>query len=177
MADRLTKDDLKLVRDTLLKAASKWYDLGLELGLSVDYLDTITKDNPQDCLRVMLTYWLSCLDLQPSWKQVIVALRSRAVNYPLLAEEIEQTYFTAVGNIQLSDQWKCELIQSMTFKGITSSQVSHHQVEKAKLCIKHGGTYTERYKHVDFQKLLNKNQVSCIIYYVLFKGGMEGICR
>ena len=149
MADRLTKDDLKIVRNELLKAASKWYDLGLELGLSVDYLDTINKDNPQDCLREMLTYWLSCLDLEPSWKQVITALRSRAVNYPALAEEIEQ-------------MWKRELIQSMTFKGITSSQVSHGQVEKAKECIKYGGTPTERYKFVEFEKLLNKNQVSLL---------------
>ena len=44
----------------------------------------------QDCLHEMLTHWLSHLDLKPSWKGVTIALRSQAVNYPELAENIER---------------------------------------------------------------------------------------
>ena len=95
MADRLTKDHLKIVRNALYKAASKWYDVGLELDISPDDLNTIKKansDNPPDCLREMLTHWLSRVDPEPSWNDIIFALYNPAVNYPALAEEIKQEY-------------------------------------------------------------------------------------
>ena len=55
------------------------------------------------------------------------------------------------------DHWKAELIQS--FEDITSREVSKSQAEKAKLCIKNGGTCKERYLLIDFEKVLSRNQV------------------
>ena len=55
------------------------------------------------------------------------------------------------------DHWKAELIQS--FEDITSREVSKGQAEKAKLCIKNGGTCKERYLLIDFEKVLSRNQV------------------
>ena len=65
MADRLTKDDLKIVRNAVYDAAAKWYDLGIELGIPADKLDAIKKkenDDPSACLRELLKDWLSLWD-------------------------------------------------------------------------------------------------------------------
>ena len=88
---KLTTSHLSRVRNEVLSAAAKWYDIGLELGVTADYLDAIKKanDDPQDCLRELLKRWLSNVDPQPSWEALVAALRNPAVNYPALASEIE----------------------------------------------------------------------------------------
>ena len=91
----------------MLSAAAKWYDLGLELGLTADYLDTIKKanDDPQDCLRELLRHWLSGVDPQPSWKALVAALRSPAVNYPALANDIGQKRCSTAAEPQIHVQF------------------------------------------------------------------------
>ena len=93
---RLTKNDLKEVRNKVFPATSKWYDLGLELGILSDDLDTIKKgnDEPQDCLREVLKRWLDNADLTPTWTTIIIALRSPAVGHQSFAEELEQQVCT-----------------------------------------------------------------------------------
>jgi hypothetical protein len=199
----LSTTDLSKVRNEILSAAAKWYDIGLELGLTADYLDTIKKanDDPQDCLRELLRRWLSGVDPQPSWKALIAALSTQAVNYHALASEIEQKYSSKSTGISVQSSchpstknvtepdilsgsadiegvlpnhfpsarptakprrqregWKNDLIQS--FEGIISCEVMPDQIEKAKQCIKRGGTRNERYKLLEFERLLNENQVS-----------------
>ena len=194
---KLSTNDLSKVRNAIFSAAAKWYDIGLELGLTADYLDTLrkTNDDPQDCLRELLRRWLSGVDRQPSWKALITALSSPAVNYHALASEIEERYSS--GNAGIHEQsvschpstnnvsghepegallhrfppprptakprrqrgrWRHELVQS--FEGITFREVTPDQIENAKLCIKYGGTCKERYQLLEFEKLLNENQVS-----------------
>ena len=98
MAYRLTKNDLRIVRNGVLSVSSKWYDLGLELGISPDHLDAIRKgnDDPQDCLREVLKRWLADVEPAPTWRTVIIALRNPAVGHHSLAEELEQKYCTKV---------------------------------------------------------------------------------
>ena len=93
---RLTKNDLKEVRNKVLPATSKWYDLGLELGILSDDLDTVKtgNDKPQDCLREVLKRWLDNAELTPTWTTIIIALRSPAVGHHSLAEELEQQVCT-----------------------------------------------------------------------------------
>ena len=197
---KLSTGDLSKVRNEILSAAAKWYDIGLELGMTADYLDTIrkTNDDPQDCLRELLRRWLSGVDPQPSWKALITALSTPVVNYHALASEIEEKYNSGNAGIHvpllesvfchpstnnMSDHepegallnrfppprptakprrlrggWRYELIQS--FEGITSHEATPDQIQKAKQCIKRGGTYKERYQLLEFEKLLNENQVS-----------------
>ena len=90
MADKLTKKDLRTVRNAVYDVAAKWYDLGLELGIPADYLDTIktSHSDPQDCLREMLRRWLSGVDPEPSWKVLSDALRNQAVGFQYLADRI-----------------------------------------------------------------------------------------
>ena len=212
---KLNTRDLSKVRNEVLSAAAKWYDIGLELGMSVDYLDTVKKENDdqKDCLREMLRQWLSGVDPEPSWESLVAALRIPVVNYPALASEIElkfcgvsvesienqmqpiplhpncvtdnelatqqsQSQSTTIPEpvdvlndqpstktrpvpkphhsktLSVDDPWKRELVQSL--EDATSSEVTQDLVEKAEKCIKHS---SERYNLLEFEKILNENQV------------------
>ena len=216
---KLTTSDLSKVRNEVFSAAAKWYDIGLELGVSADDLDTIKKanDDPKECLREMLRQWLSKVDLEPTWEALIAALRIPAVNYPALANEIklkfcdaptkstetnqqpvtsplngvtdcDQTAQPGSATIEpmdmiddslgastpkprpvpkshrsrsksIDEPLKRELVQS--FKGATSCEVTSDQIEKAEECIfKEIGAREERYSLIEFDKILNENQVS-----------------
>ena len=57
----------------------------------------------------------------------------------------------------VDNEWKTALIDS--FEGFNASQVSQMHVNKAKDCIRSGGTRDERYRLVPFERILNDNQV------------------
>ena len=127
--NRLTKDDLKIVRNRVFPAAAKWYDLGLELDISVDYLDTISGDRgnkPEDCLREVLRRWLSGVNPEPTWKTLITALRVPAVGHQSLAEEIEQTCSRSV---IVSET----MIQQQTVQSDHASQVTKQTIANENL--------------------------------------------
>ena len=88
MASKLTTKDLRTVRNAVYDAASKWYDLGLELGISPNRLDTIKKDKPEDWLREMLNIWLSDGELTSTWEILSNALCNQAVGLSYIAEKI-----------------------------------------------------------------------------------------
>lgn len=90
MASKLTTQDLRIVRNAVYNTASKWYDLGLELGISPNRLDTIkkTNDDPHDCLRDMLSQWLSDGESTSTWEALSHALRNQAVGFSYIAEKI-----------------------------------------------------------------------------------------
>ena len=56
------------------------------------------------------------------------------------------------------EPFKRELVQS--FEGATSNKVTQDQIERAKVCIKDGGSRNERYSLVEFDTILNENKVS-----------------
>ena len=89
---RLTKNDIKTIRREVFPAAAKYYDLGIELGLDPDYLNTLTSKSDEENLRELLIRWLSGIDPEPTWKALCDALCSPAVKQELLAEEIEEKY-------------------------------------------------------------------------------------
>ena len=95
MSSRLTTDDLKEVRDLLYEVRRKWYDIGLELGLKVDELDTIKASYSEaqilDRLTEMLKKWLKLTTPQPTWEALELALRSKAVDEQELANEGKNT--------------------------------------------------------------------------------------
>ena len=68
-----TKD---LNRYVARKFASDWEDIGIELGLDLDVLKIIARDNPQRseaCLRETLDKWLK-LNTDATWEILEVAL-------------------------------------------------------------------------------------------------------
>ena len=58
----------------------------------------------------MLTQWLSGVDSEPSWNDIIKALHNPAVNYPALAEEIKQKHC----NIKLDGSHTAIIRKSVT---------------------------------------------------------------
>ena len=59
------------------KYATDWYDIGIELGLELDVLNIIKKDNPQECVACFqntLDKWLKLNTDDATWKTLEVAL-------------------------------------------------------------------------------------------------------
>ena len=57
--------------------ATDWYDIGIELGLKLNVLKTIRRDNHHqnvDCLRDTLDKWLTMNTDDATWKALEVAL-------------------------------------------------------------------------------------------------------
>ena len=77
--DILTVENLREIQNILNDghfSSSKWYDLGLSLGLLNPKLKTIEKDSPKDsdgCLRECLLSWLQTDD-KATWTKLVSAL-------------------------------------------------------------------------------------------------------
>ena len=59
------------------KYAADWEDVGIELGLDLDVLDIIKKDNPhqsETCFKKTLDKWLKLNTDDATWKTLEVAL-------------------------------------------------------------------------------------------------------
>ncbi|XP_064385940.1 uncharacterized protein LOC135334611 isoform X5 [Halichondria panicea] len=86
---------LREVRTALWSARAKWMSLGLVLGLPVGTLEAIQEANltnmPGDCFTELLAEWLKSSP-NPTWSQLVEALRSPIIDYPGIADEIEDKY-------------------------------------------------------------------------------------
>ena len=89
----LTENDLYVLMEELNNIRSKWYEIGLQLEVSVGTLNAIKKDyhTTSDCLRETLTTWLKTFS-SPAWSTMVDVLKSRTVGEVNLAVELEQKY-------------------------------------------------------------------------------------
>ena len=88
---QLSVGDLQKVQKCIWDARSKWYNIGLELGIDAGTLDTIdSTQNPDCCFRAMLTKWLRQDSPKPTRTALAVALRSPSVGHGKLAEQALQ---------------------------------------------------------------------------------------
>ena len=81
------------VIDVLWDARSKWRNIGIAVELKPSALASIASENPNsdgDKLTAVLTEWFKQIDPEPSWEQLVKALRSPAVDFPDIARKIEQ---------------------------------------------------------------------------------------
>ena len=87
-------NDLNIVFQTIYDADMHWYDIGLQLGLSVPDLKRITADNgrQQDRLRETLILWLKRVDPAPTWTRLVDALKSQTVKEYQLAKVVEENH-------------------------------------------------------------------------------------
>ncbi len=94
---RLGPHDLLIVLTELLHVCAVWYNIGLVLYMSPGTLDGIhvkgPYKTPMDCLREMLKVWLSTSP-DPSWEELIAALKDPIVGEPSLARQLEAKYLT-----------------------------------------------------------------------------------
>ena len=88
-ADVLNAEHLTAVRSKIWGARTKWYDIGLELGIDPGTLYAIkcNNDNIEDRFREMLWKWLNKVNPQPTKTQLAKALESPSVGHDHLAEQ------------------------------------------------------------------------------------------
>ena len=87
----LTEADLADVQRALWEGRAKWYNLGLELGLTAGTLDAIQQtnvNNVDNCFRNMLKEWLRKTELVPTWSSLARALREAPVGLGELAQRL-----------------------------------------------------------------------------------------
>ena len=87
----LTEDDLASVQRAVWEGRAKWYNIGLQLGLTPGTLDAIQKTNHYDtdrCFTATLKTWLRSADLHPSWSGLARSLRAPPVGWGDLAEKL-----------------------------------------------------------------------------------------
>ena len=87
----LTVDDLRVLTKELNDVRAKWYDIGVQLGVSVGTLKATEKqylNNPTDCLREALTTLL--ISSTPTWTKIVDALN--VVGEVRLAADLEHRY-------------------------------------------------------------------------------------
>ena len=88
----LGPNDLRKVQHILWEARTQWYNLGLELDITPDSLDSIEVANsgkPDRCFRAMITKWLR-EQQRPTWSALAKAVRCPSVGLSHLAEEIQK---------------------------------------------------------------------------------------
>jgi len=79
---------LRTLQNELHSICTKWYSLGIQLGIAIGTLERINQDCREDaglCLVKVLNEWLKN---KPSWKGLVCALRSPAVDEESLADNI-----------------------------------------------------------------------------------------
>ena len=93
--ETLTPDDAAKVLEELLEAQNQTYILGLTLGLPHAEVEAIhkTHTNTRDRLLHILIAFLNRVEPTPTWRVIIDALRSLAVNLPALAKRVEAAHF------------------------------------------------------------------------------------
>lgn len=82
LAKSLSIDDLREVLKAVWDARTKWYYIGLELGIEPATLDAIEKDHKSsdDQFRHMLKKWLMNSKIPPTTETLSKALRSLTVD-------------------------------------------------------------------------------------------------
>ena len=91
---QLSINDLSVVMEELNDVRAKWYNIGLQLHVSVGTLDAIKEqyDDLSHCLRETLKTWLKTSPSPPTWSNIVDALRSSTVGEVRLAADLEHKY-------------------------------------------------------------------------------------
>ena len=88
---QLNDKDLSLVLNKTWDARSRWYHIGLALGIPTGTLDAVKKrcrDDPDECYTEMLKVWLRGVDPLPTWSALSKVLKSPSVGCGDLAEQL-----------------------------------------------------------------------------------------
>ena len=91
----MTERDAAAVLEALLPAQTQSYLLGMELKLEIHEIEAIhTKYlDPRDRLLHIILAFLRRAEPRPTWRVIVDALKSPAVNLTALAERVEAAHF------------------------------------------------------------------------------------
>ena len=90
----LTPDDTIRVAEELLPAQNESFTIGLQLKLPHHEVEAIHRTYPRPAdslLRVIITFLERTVN--PTWRVIVKALRSPAVNLQALARRVEEAHF------------------------------------------------------------------------------------
>ena len=89
--------------NTLLPKSARWKLIGIQLGLSPDDLDIIEANcvDVEERLMKVLQKWFKS-NPNPTWKDIITALKTPALGELKLAQEIEEKFVIPIGSGKLS---------------------------------------------------------------------------
>ena len=95
-ADDLIPDNLGKVQNSLWNARTKWFNLGLRLGIEEETLTMLKRNYPNgdDCFREMLSKWLRTVN--PTWEKLLVALKHPSVGCDHIAKKVRDEQGTYV---------------------------------------------------------------------------------
>ena len=82
------------VQATLWDARPKWYNIGIQLKMTISDLDSIkitNMANPDVCFTELLIQWLRRRSPPPTWSAIVKALRSPTVGYSHMADKIQNS--------------------------------------------------------------------------------------
>lgn len=82
-----------LLKELSIKLSSIWEDIGIHLGLNMDLLDIIKKDNPNDsksCFKEMIKLWWKQIDPPTSWAAIIEVIEN--LGHKRLAKDLKLKY-------------------------------------------------------------------------------------
>lgn len=85
---KLCVNDLRDVQAAIWEARIQWYNIGIALDFQPTSLSVIkenNRDSVDKCFTTMLIEWLKT---NPSWSDLVAALKSPTVNFPLIADEV-----------------------------------------------------------------------------------------
>ena len=93
--EALTSNDAVKVLEELLPAQNESYELGLRLNLKPNNVKSIhaTVSEPRKRLLQIVLEFLNQVEPRPTWRVIVDALKSPAVNLPQLAMTVEAAHF------------------------------------------------------------------------------------
>ena len=93
--ETLTERDAKDILEELQEAMNRACELGLVLKLLPHEVDAIRKTYPapRECLLQVILAFLRQVEPRPTWRVIVDALRSPAVNLTALAERVRAAHF------------------------------------------------------------------------------------
>lgn len=87
--------DLPLIQTLLWEGRAKWYNIGLQLGLSPGTLDAIEQTHHHHtdrCFTATLNEWLTTPKLDRSWNKLAKCLNKKTVGLGELAEQLKLNF-------------------------------------------------------------------------------------
>ena len=95
MNETLKPNDAGKILEELLTAQNQSFVLGLGLGLPLHEVEAIHSQyqNPRDRLLLIIIAFLKQAELRPTWRVIVQALRNPIVNLPVLARQVEASFF------------------------------------------------------------------------------------
>ncbi len=88
--------DYPAVYSALLPTKANWLDIGVYLGLTIEEMEAIEKENIRDglktCLRKMVSMWLKRRELNPSWQKLVDVLGSKVIDEQGVADDVQREH-------------------------------------------------------------------------------------